>query len=102
MSTRFEDDSIWLRASDFGHKASGFGAEARGLKPEADDYTRATCSALGSAQQYQGSFKYGTLARLRIGRGEGRTRPAASRAASRTAPNVTPREVSTPVPTIPI
>src|SRR5205807_9377459 len=31
-------------------------------------HTRATCSVFGSAQQYQGSFRYGTVARSRTGR----------------------------------
>ena len=32
------------------------------------DHTRATCSGFGSAQQYQGSLRYGTVARSRFGR----------------------------------
>src|SRR4051794_33337819 len=39
-------------------------------------YTRATCSAFGSAQQYQGSLRYGTVARARAGREPWRAMPA--------------------------
>ena len=39
--------------------------------------TRATCSGFGSAQQYHGSFRYGTVARSRAGRRVRRGAPGA-------------------------
>jgi hypothetical protein len=51
-----------------------------------DAHIRATCSDEGSAQQYQGSFRYGTVARAGSG-GGGSDIPAASTASFHAARN---------------
>src|SRR5215204_4607445 len=62
-------------------------------------YIRATCSVLGSAQQYQGSFRYGTAARDSSGGRDGGTMPAASCAISHTCAKTSSRGALSREPT---
>src|SRR5260221_114343 len=67
-------------------------------------HIRATCSAFGSAQQYQGSFRYGTVARSRAGfdRRPARGTRARSCASALTASNTASRFAVSRVPMIAI
>src|SRR5262249_55192171 len=59
------DAKMPRRVAECARLVSGGGGEEKNAAVGV--HTRATCSELGSAQQYQGSFRYGTVARSRAG-----------------------------------